>query len=252
MEPLSSHLPSRMPAAACITAWELTGQAPGNVLAVSGGGFRTPYGTFSDTIFFVGTLTEKNLKNGQIHSLRVSDPTGVITLSLPPQNTALLRDAGALDVPGFVSVTATVKLRTSGKTPYPEIIPDLLIPCDRKTRDAWLCCAAAAALSRLESLPPSPGRQEFAELLIKALENVRDTAAAPAAAAAAAAAPAVTDEQLLAIITELSGKKGAPIADVISRAGTLGMNEAGTKAALARLMEEGECYTPTTELIKVA
>ena len=252
MEPPSSHthITSRMPAAACITAWELTGQANENMKAVSGGGFRTPYGTFSDIIFFVGTLTEKNLKNGQINSLRVSDPTGVITLSLPQQNTALLRDADALDVPGFVSVTATVKHRTSGKTSYLEIVPDLLISCDRKTQDAWLCCATASALSRLESLPLSTGRQEFAEILIKALENVRDTGATPVAAVAAE--HEVTDEQLLAIITELSGKKGAPIADVISRAGTLGMNEAWTKAALARLMEEGECYTPTTELIKVA
>ena len=42
------------------------------------------------------------------------------------------------------------------------------------------------------------------------------------------------------------------IFEVVSRLGALGMGEADAKAALARLMEEGECYTPTTELIKVA
>lgn len=247
MELPNHHPPSRMPAAACLTAWELTG---GNLLAVSGGGFRTPYGTFSDTIFFVGTLTEKILRNNQPVSLRVSDPTGVLTLSLPPQNTALIRAADALDTPGFVAVTATVKLRAyAGKT-YLELLPNILTPADRKTRDAWLCCAAAGAVARITALPPSPGRKEFADIFANALANVRDEEPVPVSAPESPSA--ITDVQLLAVITELSGKKGAPIADVIARAGTLGMAETDCKAALARLMEEGECYTPTTELIKVA
>ncbi|HJK78980.1 MAG TPA: hypothetical protein O0Y06_03635 [Methanocorpusculum sp.] len=247
MELPNHYPPSRMPAAACLTAWELTG---GNLSAVSGGGFRTPYGTFSDTIFFVGTLTEKILRNNQPSSLRVSDPTGVLTLSLPPQNPALIRAADALDTPCFVAVTATVKLRAyAGKT-YLELLPDLLLPADRKMRDAWLCCAAAGALARLAALPPSPGRKEFADVLVNALANVRDDE--PVSVPVQEPPSAVTDAQLLAVITELSGKKGAPIADVITRAGTLGMTETDCKAALARLMEEGECYTPTTELIKVA
>jgi RPA family protein len=239
--------PSRIPAAACLTAWELTG---GNLSAVSGGGFRTPYGTFSDTIFFVGTLTEKILRNNQLSSLRVSDPTGVLTLSLSPQNIALIRAAESLDVPGFVAVTAVVKLRAyAGKT-YLELLPEILTPADRKTRDAWLCCAATGALARITALPPSPGRKEFADILANALTNVRDEDAVPVSAPETPAA--VTDVQLLAVITELSGKKGAPIADVIARAKTLGMTETDCKAALARLMQEGECYTPTTELIKIA
>lgn len=242
MELPNHHPPSRMPAAACITAWELTG---GTISAVSGGGFQTTYGTFSDTIFFVGTLTEKILRNGQPSSLRISDPTGVLTFSLPPQNASLIRAADVLDIPGFVAVTATVKLRAyAGKT-YLELIPDILTPANRKTRDAWLCCAAAGALARITAHPSSPGQKEFADVLVHALQNVRDEDPVVAPAA-------VTDVQLLDIITELSGKKGAPIADVISRAGTLGMCEAESKAALARLMEEGECYTPTTEFIKVA
>ena len=244
MELLNDRSPARIPAAACITAWELTRK---NISAASGGGFCTLYGTYSDTIFFVGTLTEKIQRNGQISSLRVSDPTGVLTFSLSPQDTVLLRTADALDVPCFVAITASVRLRAYAGKSYIELSPGTLTPADRKTRDAWLCCAADEALSRITSLSPSADRKEFADVLTDALANVRDESPVPEKTQ-----PEVTDEQILAIILELSGKRGAPIFEVVSRLGALGMGEADAKAALARLMEEGECYTPTTELIKVA
>lgn len=244
MELLNDRSPARIPAAACITAWELTRK---NISAASGGGFRTLYGTYSDTIFFVGTLTEKIQRNGQISSLRVSDPTGVLTFSLSPQDTVLLRTVDKLDVPCFVAITASVRLRTYAGKSYIELSPETLVPADRKTRDAWLCCATDEALSRIASLSPSAERKEFADVLTDALANVRDESPVPEKTQ-----PEVTDEQILAIILELSGKRGAPIFEVVSRLGALGMGEADAKAALARLMEEGECYTPTTELIKVA
>ncbi|HJK36175.1 MAG TPA: hypothetical protein O0X35_00420 [Methanocorpusculum sp.] len=244
MELLNDRSPARIPAAACITAWELTRK---NISAASGGGFCTLYGTYSDTIFFVGTLTEKIQRNGQISSLRVSDPTGVLTFSLSPQDTVLLRTADALDVPCFVAITASVRLRAYAGKSYIELSPETLTPADRKTRDAWPCCAADEALSRITSLSPSADRKEFADVLTDALANVRDESPVPEKTQ-----PEVTDEQILAIILELSGKRGAPIFEVVSRLGALGMGEADAKAALARLMEEGECYTPTTELIKVA
>ena len=244
MELLNDRSPARIPAAACITAWELTRK---NISAASGGGFCTLYGSYSDTIFFVGTLTEKIQRNGQISSLRVSDPTGVLTFSLSPQDTVLLRTADALDVPCFVAITASVRLRAYAGKSYIELSPETLTPADRKTRDAWLCCAADEALSRITSLSPSADRKEFSDVLTDALANVRDESPVPEKTQ-----PEVTDEQILAIILELSGKRGAPIFEVVSRLGALGMGEADAKAALARLMEEGECYTPTTELIKVA
>ena len=244
MELLNDRSPERIPAAACITAWELTRK---NISAAYGGGFCTLYGTYSDTIFFVGTLTEKIQRNGQISSLLVSDPTGVLTFSLSPQDTVLLRTADALDVPCFVAITASVRLRAYAGKSYIELSPETLTPADRKTRDAWLCCAADEALSRITSLSPSADRKEFADVLTDALANVRDESPVPEKTQ-----PEVTDEQILAIILELSGKRGAPIFEVVSRLGALGMGEADAKAALARLMEEGECYTPTTELIKVA
>jgi RPA family protein len=236
-----------MPTAACITAWELT---EGNVSAISGGGFQTPYGTFSDAIFFVGTLTEKISKSGRPLSLRVSDPTGVVTFSIVPQKTVLIRAVDALDIPCFVAITAVVRLRVYAEKSHLELRPEILIPVDRRVRDAWLCCAAAGALARITTSPSSLGRKEFVNVLVNALANVRDENPIPISGSEIPAA--ITDVQLLAIITKLSGKKGAPISDVVASAVALGMDEANIKAVLSRLMEEGECYTPTTEFIKIA
>lgn len=237
-----------MPAATCITAWEFSRCSAG-----TDGKVRTPFGVFGDTLFLAGTLTEKIQHHGKTTSLRVSDPTGVFTLTLSPQNSAVIQQAETIDVPSFVAVTGTIHHRAYAETSLSEIIPDILTPCDRTIRDAWLCSAASDALARLETLPATTDRHEFAAALARALEHVRDTVPAETAAAVPAApAPAIADDQLLAIIIELSGKKGAPIADVLTRAGTCGMGENEAKVALARLMEEGECYTPTTELIKVA
>jgi RPA family protein len=235
-----------MSAAACITAWELI---EGNVSEIPGGGLQTPYGTFSDTIFFVGTLTEKISKNGRLLSLRVSDPTGVVTFSIVPQKT-VLSAVDALDIPCFVAITAIVRFRVYAGKSHLELRPEILIPVDRRIRDAWLCCAVVGALARITLSPPSPDRKEFVDVLVNALANVRDENPIPTSEPEVPAA--ITDAQLLAIITKLSGKKGAPISDVVAGAVALGMDETNAKAALARLMEEGECYTPTIEFIKIA
>jgi RPA family protein len=236
-----------MTVAACITAWELTSE---NVSVASGGGFRTPYGIFSDVIFFVGTLTEKTLKNDQLSSLRISDPTGVITLSLVPQNTVLIRTAETLDIPSFVAITATVKFRICAGKSHLELHPVILTPVNRKIRDAWLCCVAIRALARITAFPPSSERKKFVDVLRNALTNVKDENFDPISMYENSTT--VTDNQLLLIIAELSGKKGATISDVISRVKTLGMSEIDAKNALSRLMEKGECYAPTIELIKIA
>ncbi|HJJ89760.1 MAG TPA: hypothetical protein O0Y05_01775, partial [Methanocorpusculum sp.] len=243
------HLPnyphrSKMHAVACLTAWELTKE---NISSISDDRVHTPFGMFSNTIFFVGTLTEKALRNNQLSYLRISDPTGVLMFSIPPQNTKLIHVAEALDIPSFVAITATTKHRTyAGKT-YLELIPDTLTQANRKIRDAWLCCAAISAIERIKGLPNSPERSEFKEILASALTNVQDEEIT----SESKPFPMTTEIQLLAIIAELSGKKGASITDVIKRAKVFGMTEIDCKKALSHLMKEDKCYTPTTELIKI-
>lgn len=237
MNQTNSPLHSGLSPAARICAWEL------GLATESDTGFKTPFGTFAPDIYLVGTLTEKS-----IPSLRISDPTGVFQIRMIRQDTPLIEQANSLAVPSFVAVFGTTRFhRYQGRT-IAEIRPEVISIVNRSIRDQWLKTTALAAVSRLEPLPPSKERRKFAEILLHALDTVKEEAVPDRAQAVTE----VSDEQLLSVITGLSGKKGALISEVLRKAEGLGMTETAAKAALARLMEEGECYTPTTELIKIA
>lgn len=205
-------------------------------------GFQTPFGRFQKPVFFVGTLTEKIVKTGKLSSLRVSDPTGVFTISLNWQNNSMMKEMEEISIPSFVSVSGDVRFRRFQNKLYIEVVPEVITQVSRTVRDEWLISAAESLLVRLEKSSPSAERDEFTKTVLFALESVKDDSGVQA----------VSDETLLSIITELSGKRGAPILDVIEKAQSLGMSESEVKTALGRLLEIGECYTPTTELIKIA
>jgi len=222
--------------ASCIFAGEL-------IHAVeTGAGFSTPFGIFSPKIFLIGTLTEKIQRDGKISSLRVSDPTGVFSCSMNWQNTALLKIADEIDAPSFVAVFGTVRFRKYVGRTFLEIVPETIAPSTRSARDAWIVSTAESAISRLEKSLPSDSRKELAGKISAALASVKP----------AGPKEEVTNEKILEIISALSEKKGAKILDVISRLQSLGLDESSAKMRLGILMEEGECYTPTTEFIKIA
>ena len=222
--------------ASCIFAGEL-------IHAVeTGAGFSTPFGIFSPKIFLIGTLTEKIQRDGKISSLRVSDPTGVFSCSMNWQNTALLKIADEIDAPSFVAVFGTVRFRKYVGRTFLEIVPETIAPSTRSARDAWIVSTAESAISRLEKSSASDLRKELAGRISAALASVKP----------AGPKEEVTNEKILEIISALSEKKGAKILDVISRLQSLGLDESSAKMRLGILMEEGECYTPTTEFIKIA
>jgi uncharacterized protein len=208
----------------------------------TGTGFKTQFGIFSPKIYLIGTLTEKILRDGKISSLRISDPTGVFSCSMSWQNTALLKTADELAAPSFVAVFGMVRFRKYAGRTFLEIVPEVITPSTREARDAWIVSTAESAISRLEKSPPSESRKEFAGKISAALASVKP----------AGPKDEVTNEKILEIISVLSEKKGARILDVISRLQSLGLDEKSAKMRLGILMEEGECYTPTTEFIKIA
>ncbi|WP_042700929.1 hypothetical protein [Methanocorpusculum bavaricum] len=222
--------------ASCIFAGELTHAAEAEI------GFTTPFGIFSPKIFLIGTLTEKIQRDGKVSSLRISDPTGVFSCSMSWQNIPLLKTADEIEVPSFVAVFGTVRFRKYAGRTFLEIVPETITPSTREARDAWIVSTAESAIPRLENSPPSDLRKEVAGKISAALSSVRPPGPKEE----------VTNEKILDIITVLSEKKGARILDVIARLSSLGLDEKSAKMRLGMLMEEGECYTPTTEFIKIA
>jgi len=205
-------------------------------------GFKTPFGIFSPKIFLIGTLTEKIMRDDKISSLRVSDPTGVFSCSMSWQNTALLKTAEEIDAPSFVAIFGTVRFRKYAGRTFLEIIPETITTSTREARNAWIFSTAESAILRLEKSPASDLRKELAEKISSALSSVRPPEPKKE----------VTNETILEIISVLSEKKGARILDVLARLQSLGLDETSAKMRLGMLMEEGECYTPTTEFIKIA
>lgn len=222
--------------ASCIFAGELMHAAEAET------GFTTPFGIFSPKIFLIGTLTEKILRDEKISSLRISDPTGVFSCSMSWQNIPLLKTADEIEVPSFVAVFGTVRFRKYAGRTFLEIVPETISPSTREARDAWIVSTAESAIPRLENSPPSDLRKEVAGKISAALSSVRPPGPKEE----------VTNEKILDIISSLSEKKGARILDVIARLSSLGLDEKSAKMRLGMLMEEGECYTPTTEFIKIA
>ncbi len=222
--------------ASCIFAGELMHAAEAEI------GFTTPFGIFSPKIFLIGTLTEKILRDEKISSLRISDPTGVFSCSMSWQNIPLLKTADEIEVPSFVAVFGTVRFRKYAGRTFLEIVPETITPSTREARDAWIVSTAESAIPRLENSPPSDLRKEVAGRISAALSSVRPPGPKEE----------VTNEKILDIISSLSEKKGARILDVIARLSSLGLDEKSAKMRLGMLMEEGECYTPTTEFIKIA
>ncbi|HJJ34659.1 MAG TPA: hypothetical protein O0X79_03220 [Methanocorpusculum sp.] len=222
--------------ASCIFAGELMHAAEAEI------GFTTPFGIFSPKIFLIGTLTEKILRDEKISSLRISDPTGVFSCSMSWQNIPLLKTADEIEVPSFVAVFGTVRFRKYAGRTFLEIVPETISPSTREARDAWIVSTAESAIPRLENSPPSDLRKEVAGKISAALSSVRPPGPKEE----------VTNEKILDIISSLSEKKGARILDVIARLSSLGLDEKSAKMRLGMLMEEGECYTPTTEFIKIA
>lgn len=222
--------------ASCIFAGELMHAAEAET------GFTTPFGIFSPKIFLIGTLTEKILRDEKISSLRISDPTGVFSCSMSWQNTPLLKTADEIEAPSFVAVFGTVRFRKYAGRTFLEIVPEVITPSTREARDAWIVSTAESAIPRLENSPPSDLRKEVAGKISAALSSVRPPGPKEE----------VTNEKILDIISSLSEKKGARILDVIARLSSLGLDEKSAKMRLGMLMEEGECYTPTTEFIKIA
>ncbi len=225
--------------ASCIFAGELMHAAEAEI------GFTTPFGIFSPKIFLIGTLTEKTRRDDKISSLRISDPTGVFSCSMSWQNSPLLKIADEIEAPSFVAVFGTVRFRKYAGRTFLEIVPETITPSTREARDAWILSTTESTISRLEKSRASDLRKELAGRISAALSSIRP----------AGQKEEIANETILAIISSLSSpseKKGARILDVLSRLKSLGLDEPSAKMRLGMLMEEGECYTPTTEFIKIA
>lgn len=230
------NTPAAIPPAARLFAWELS------LASADSGGFKTPFGRFAENAACIGTLTDITETDGVPSALRISDPTGIITAIPDRSIPAAIEAASGLEPPAFIYVYGPLKIRRRRGMPVIELSAVCIRPVSRAARSSWTASAAASAISRLEQLPPSDLRTEYKEKILAALETIRPEPAAVQ----------IPDEEILELIESLYEGRSANRQRVTDELRTRGMTPQQAADTLLRLMEQGDCYAPKPDLIKVA
>lgn len=225
--------------ASCLFAWEMAHASP---VHGDSGKCRTPFGIFSKETAYIGALTETIHSGGKIVSLRMSDPTGICSVHLDPRINGLYEKAEELEVPSFVYIFGTIQTRLSGTSETAEISASIIRSVSRDARNSWVLHTAQDAAVRLSRAEPSPAADEYRELLINAVS----------AAKPAEKKQEITDEEVLSLIKSLYEGKSAPREAVLTALTKKNLTRRQAEELIARLMEEGECYAPKPDIIKLA
>lgn len=239
-------IPHTIPATP-LFSWELMqgygSPEPGKRFSYAG--FTTPFGTFAGPVALCGTLTEIKASGTSVQSLRVSDPTGICMVNTDERNAALQSSVADLEAPCFLYLLG--KLRVSSQPQQiPVIYAESVVPIAKETRNSWICAAASYALDRLESVPDSDFKTEFKEHIAAALEAV-----VPSAPQVSAASSALSDEDILDLISSLYEGKSAVKAKVLDALAAKGLTPAEASARISELMENGDIYAPKPDILKV-
>ncbi len=220
-------------------AWEMSYASP---IHGANGRCRTPFGVHSKEIAYIGTLTETITSGDKIVALRMSDPTGICTVNLDPRAEGLYEKAEELDVPSFVYIFGTIRTRNSGVPADPEISATVIKPVSRDARNSWILQTAYDTACRLEKLEPTGKIHEFQTIIKNAITTVKPPEKKQA----------ITDEEVLDLIHSLYEGRSAPRDKVLEGLKEKGMTKQQAVETIARLMEEGECYAPKPDIIKLA
>jgi len=202
--------------------------------------FLSPTGARGRRVFFTGALTAVRAGGGRV-TARVADPTGTGTVAAPwrGEAAAALR---SIEPPAFVAVSGA--LAVSGGEVV--LVPEAVARVERPVRDLWVLRTADLTLRRIEALAAADGDPEeiagMAQMVRAALSSVPEESAGGETQDARAL--------LISLLEECPGRRTAE-EDLFARAGERGVGRAAAEAALDALLEEGECYTPSTGQVKL-
>lgn len=202
---------------------------------IADGSFLSPTGASGRRIFFTGALTSVSSDGGRVRA-RLADPTGTLTVVAGWREAAAASALQAIEPPAFVAVSGMPAAAGSEMV----IVPETVVRVERDVRDTWVLRTADLTLSRLECVAAAPA--DLAQMVRTALHSVQDAPGRSVLLDARAV--------LVFLLEEAPGRRAAEetlLAAVEERG--LGRDAAGK--ALAKLMEEGECYMPSTGQVKL-
>jgi len=218
----------------------------------------TPTGLCCRRLFLVGALLEVEGSPREMMQARVADPTGTFTLKAGRSESGAAAALAAINPPAFVAVTGTPLLLARARAPQCQVVPGGIRTVTREIRDAWVIRTAMATVERLEMLATALsgsdapetvtaalreyrlGRPDLAELGLMvqgALEGIRPAPPPPTAAPD----PVETVRETIAA---RGPKAQVALEEILAGGAARGLDRDAVLAALAALMEEGDCYMP--------
>ncbi len=225
----------------------------------------TPGGAWCRRVFIVGALTERRGRGGDVMHARVADPTGAFAVDIDRQHPDVAATLEYIEPPEFVAVTGGASLSTAGARARASVVPEALNVVDRAIRDIWVLRTAERTLQRIEALQaflqgsPRGGRIEATIGHYRTTDaDLRDLAAMVRAAVESVrpgggvgeVRPVDGREIVLAVIEEHGGARGIPLDTLVARGVKAGLSAPAAARAVEELLAAGECYTPSTGMIK--
>ncbi|MCP1661856.1 MAG: hypothetical protein D5R99_00500 [Methanocalculus sp. MSAO_Arc1] len=205
-------------------------------------GFVTPTKAVLNRLFMIGVLTEVHVQSSRSVEARVSDPTGGLNVTVNRSCPLVADLLAATPPPAFVALAGELAQRGREEI---IIIADALQIVERSDRDRYLHLCAEDTIRRLELAGDLTEEQVAIATMVKRALEV--------AGKSKENLPVAADprEQMIQIIHAQSGSNGALVADIFSAASDAGIGDDQTKTILTELLEEGECYMPTNDIIRL-
>ncbi len=214
-------------------------------------------------LVFSGALTDLSLDRRGVGSIRVADPTGVLTIRVDSSRfPGLIPDN--LAPPVFVSLTAVPDAVPSPTGQFPLLL-EMLQVSDRAGRDHWILRAAADTLDRLETLrdrlaSSDPARTpDDADRAITKYQLTMDALREMAGWIESAighvqiipSSPEEVRERILSLITSCSGPRGVSLEELAGTAAGLGITEPVFTETIRGLVADDEIYQPSSGFVKI-
>jgi uncharacterized protein len=253
-------------AASRIFAWELL--HPDTRVDTSHPAVHTVYsagGAVCRNLYVCGVLTELVKDGDDILRGRLADPTGAFPLFIGRPELLARDDCISIQPPSFVACCGKIEVLGGGPGRTVSIRPWYVHRVERAVRDAWIVRTAQCTLERIQivlhaiesgkglsredrlpwrgGLPKRENLVTTARMALAALEQV-DVHQHPQNA---------TDlrEELLALISDLSGPRGVAVDEVVDRLKSQGVAEEEVLSVIRDLIAEDEVYQPQKGFVRI-
>ena len=204
---------------------------------------QTLSGRVISKCLFCGALTEIPDSHNAINSINIYDPTGILEVSYHTGNKTISTKLDETTLPAFVLCTGSIRCSAGVCSPSLESI----VPVSRDVRDTFVLAAADTLMEHLASTPVSPDvKSRICKIAEKALSTVQDNRPTPPSEEFAGA------EQAEALILRICSEQGTvAVEELIQTLSPKGIAREQALSVLTALINNGDCYQPKPDVIRL-